>query len=91
MQSERENLMNGTYNISGVDQMEGRTFFKVGFFLLSLSSAAIMSSLYKDNLYQAHDDDVGYFTGCSLSFGHMEIILLINLPNCLLIGRYIAG
>lgn len=31
MQSERENLMNGTYNISGVDQMEGRTFFKVPF------------------------------------------------------------
>ncbi|CAL4145405.1 unnamed protein product, partial [Meganyctiphanes norvegica] len=31
MRSERENLLNGTYNISSGDQMEGRTFFKVPF------------------------------------------------------------
>lgn len=31
LRSERENLLNGTYNISSGDQMEGRTFFKVPF------------------------------------------------------------
>ncbi|KAK3863156.1 hypothetical protein Pcinc_031033 [Petrolisthes cinctipes] len=31
MQSERENLLSGTYNISSGDLMEGRTFYKVPF------------------------------------------------------------